>query len=173
MRVRNVPLLRNLTRAYGSCAIVARSGESVVGTCLFENKPVVTKHVAMIARVYHDGVVRLSGGSHGIADSGFAAPASLQCGAKWKRLLTMTAHFARAATPPHESIHQAIDAKDWQTRTICRETEGRLETEFRIAVGEGIAGGSLQFAAGPEEEHRRVVKEEQVPLHICSNTASL
>jgi hypothetical protein len=35
VRARNIPLLEKLTQAYGSCAIVARDGDDVVGTLRF------------------------------------------------------------------------------------------------------------------------------------------
>ena len=38
VRARNIPLLEKLTQAYGSCAIVARDGDDVVGTLRFYPK---------------------------------------------------------------------------------------------------------------------------------------
>ena len=38
-RARNLPLLRNLTRTYGACAILAHDGDDVVGTLRFYPKP--------------------------------------------------------------------------------------------------------------------------------------
>jgi ribosomal protein S18 acetylase RimI-like enzyme len=38
LRARNVPLLGKLTRIYGSCAVLARDGEAVVGTLRFYPK---------------------------------------------------------------------------------------------------------------------------------------
>ncbi len=37
-RARNIPLLKKLTRTYGACAILARDGDSVVGTLRFYPK---------------------------------------------------------------------------------------------------------------------------------------
>ncbi len=73
-RDRNMPLLRKLIRTYGSCAIVARDGEQVVGQLRFYPKAVCAMNAGFLC-LQQDPP---AGPVHGFADNDFPQLESIE-----------------------------------------------------------------------------------------------
>ena len=73
-RERNVPLLVKLTRTYGSCAILARDGDQVVGQLRFYPKALCAMNAGCLC-LQQD---HPAGPADGFADSDFPEPASIE-----------------------------------------------------------------------------------------------
>ncbi len=74
-RERNMPLLRKLIQTYGTCAIVARDGEQVVGQLRFYPKVLCAMENAGYLCLQQD---HPAGPADGFGDSDFPEPASIE-----------------------------------------------------------------------------------------------
>ena len=74
-RKRNIPLLVKITRTYGTCAIIARDGDKIVGQLRFYPKAICNLEGAGYLCLQQD---HIAGPTENFADSNFPSPAQIE-----------------------------------------------------------------------------------------------